>query len=695
MAMQSLSGIWVSKPLLRLLIPFVFGILMSHMLQFNFELLTYGVAFSISLVLAIIVERKAKQYHTRILSGYLFIVSLIFAAGVLYELNCLNQRANFYGHFSNPNQETTFQVLVDEEPVTVKMGQRMFAKVQYVYLDDKKTNAITVGRILIYLKQDSTHQLSLHYGDQLIIHSKISEISKPKNPGDFDYGQYLKLNKVYRVSYIDESKILSLKSNHGNWLKSKAIKVKQDFISNLLQFPFYDGVAGIIAALVTGDSGITDPDLKNKFAATGTLHVLAVSGLHVGIIFVLLTWLTRFIVRFKNGKVTQLIIILIVLWFYAFFTGFSPSVTRAATMFSLISLGQQFGRKVNTINILSASALVMLAYNPLQLFSVGMQLSFSALAGILILTPHLTKSYTFKNKWVHKGFQLMCASLAAQLFTLPFSLFYFHQFSTYFLIANLVAIPLISIIASISFISFFVGVIPIVQKGIWYILDFLVFSLNFFIEMVASLPFALFSFLPFDLFQFIVLILVLIVLTYIIELKSAKLFPLLVAGVVLILIWLPLKEVLMNEKSLTLFNHPKEIVFKLKSGIQASYYSINFDHSVNLLIENQFLKRVENRKFNQIGQNEKLFHIPQIGTFTWIDSLSSKNNIAHTDFLIIHNPLFSPDYFDKIPEYKQVIFTSKKYKYHKYNWLKYFKLKKQSVFEMSKEGFFRIDFKNE
>lgn len=694
MVAQSLSGIWVSKPLLRLLIPFISGILIGRAIQSNYELLLYSTGFTLTVVSAFIIEYKAKTIILRIASGYLFLLSLLFVGAFLFEINCFDQRSNFYGHYTQGQNETVFQVQIDEEPDNVKLGQRAFANVQQVFLNDQQKSIETIGRILLYFKNDSTQKQPFRYGDRIVLHAKISEFSKPKNPGDFDYGQYLILNKVYRVAYINSNQILSLQNNRGNWLKTQSLKLKHDFITNLTQFKFFDGVAGIVAALVTGDSGITDPDLKSKFAATGTLHVLAVSGLHVGIIYVLLTWITGFLVQSKNGKLIQLFTILLVLWLYAFFTGFSPSVTRAATMFSLISVGQQFGRKIYTINILSATAMIMLAYNPMQLYSVGMQLSFSALAGILILTPHLSKIYTFKNNWYNKAYQLMCASFAAQLFTLPFSLFYFHQFSTYFLIANLVAIPLISIIASISFISFFVGIFPIFQKAIWFVLDYFVHALNLFIDFVANLPFAVFTYIPFDSLQFTVLILGLIILVYMIEMKDNRMIFPIISCIVFIFIWLPVKEIVSNKSSILILHHSSKMVMKVKKGINTDYFSAHFDETIHKQIKQQLQNKVENWQFHAVDSNIQMIFVPQFGTFAWIDSLSRINNIPKSDFLIIHHPQFLPKDFDDLPRYKHVVFTAKKYNYHKYRWKKYFESINQPYFEMKNEGYFSLNLQN-
>jgi competence protein ComEC len=688
MVVQSLSGIWVSKPLLRLLIPFILGIIIGRVVKINHELLFYSTGFFLTLVIAFVIEFKAKTIKLRIASGYLFLFSLFFAGAFLFEVNSLDQRSNFYGHYIQHQSETIFQVQIDEEPDKVKLGQRAFAKVQQVFLDDQKESIETIGRILLYFKNDSTQKQSFQYGDRIILHAKISEFNRPKNPDDFDYGQYLILNKVYRVAYINGNQILSLQRNKGNWLKTQSLRLKQDFISNLTLFPFFDGVAGIVAAFVTGDSGITDPDLINKFAATGTLHVLSVSGLHVGIIYVLLTWMTSFIAVSLRGKLFQLAIILIILWLYAFFTGFFPSVVRSTIMFSLISLGNQFSRKVNSINILSASALIMLAYDPKQLFNLGMQLSYSALAGILILTPHLSQLYIFKNNWANKAYQLICASFAAQLFTMPFSLFYFHQFSNYFLFANLIAIPISSVVTSVAFVSFLVGFIPILQKVIWYVLDYLVYILNLSVDFFANLPFAVFNFIPFDLFQFTILIFSLLILIYTIEMKAYRLKKAIILSIILLIIWLPIKELVLNEKSVSVFHHHHHFIFKVKKGVFADYFG--FNDSNDEFIKKNLKTRIEKWSYHQIGKGSKIISVPNVGSFTCIDSLMYFNKIPQSDFLIIHNPSFSPNELENIPEYKQVIFTSKKYNYQKYMWLKFLKSKKQIVYEIKKNGIFQI-----
>jgi competence protein ComEC len=223
-----------------------------------------------------------------------------------------------------------------------------------------------------------------------------------------------------------------------------------------------------------GQRGDVPDELTNAYAHTGTIHVLAVSGLHVGAIYLLLSWLLVLFNRTKTLRIFRTLIILAVLWGYAVLTGLAPSILRATVMFSFIVIGDTIGRKTNLFNSLAASALFILCADAKAIFNIGFQLSYLAVAGIGLLYLPLYRLITIKNKLADYCWQLVSVSIAAQIATFALGIFYFHQFPNYFLLSNLIIVPLSILAVYAGIILFVVSPVPFISvwigKGLHYLL---------------------------------------------------------------------------------------------------------------------------------------------------------------------------------------------------------------------------------
>jgi len=209
------------------------------------------------------------------------------------------------------------------------------------------------------------------------------------------------------------------------------------------------------AALLLGERADVDKAVLKSYSDTGTIHIISVSGLHVGIIFLVLQHLFK-LVRVLKNELLKCALMILCIWFYAMLTGLPASVIRSACMISFYCIGKAINHQSNTINHVAASALFLLSIDTLYLFDVGFQLSYLAVLGILYLQKWISNWYQPKNKVMTYIWSTTSVSLAAQLFTLPLCWYYFHQFPNYFIIANLIAIPLssVALYASIGVLVF-------------------------------------------------------------------------------------------------------------------------------------------------------------------------------------------------------------------------------------------------
>lgn len=449
------------------------------------------------------------------------------------------------------------------------------------------------GKLLLNVKRDSVSK-ALQVGDVLSFDQHIVAIQNSKNPQVFDYKAYLKHKGIYaQVNLKDD--YLVVEHNHGLSVYASALRAR--IIAALQESGFKEKHIGLIQALLLGQKQNIDKDIYTTFADVGIVHILAVSGLHVGIIFLILKFVFNLLFSVKLRRVMTPFSTIICLWGFAFLVGFSPSVTRAVTMFSFFALRDVFMRKSNSINVLFLSAVVLLLYEPNYLFDVGFQLSYAAVFSILCLYPVFSKFYRFQYKIPQVFLDTIYVSLAAQIGVLPFQLFYFHQFPSLFLVANFIVIPFLGILVSgglLCIILALVGVLfePLVQIYSW-MLDMLLISTSW-LSNYSQFVFKDIYFTRTMFVALMVLVLVFIVmirrfkkLQILAFLSTAFVFSCIVVGESLNANRSLEFVVFQNYKSsLLAFKHTDRLtVFSMDASIDAQYYTLKNYRLLNAIKE--------------------------------------------------------------------------------------------------------------
>ncbi len=303
------------------------------------------------------------------------------------------------------------------------------------------TNRIVSGKILAYFKK-GVKISSINYGDELLIKNKLNEVGGARNPNQFNYKHYLNINQINSQVFLDSVSWQKTGVNSGNGLVAFSHRMRQKLYNYLSDNGIVGDQLKVASALLLGYRENLDKDLVKSYSSAGAMHVLAVSGLHVGILYLLLANLLKVFFKIKNSKIWIALILISILWFYALMTGMSASVMRSASMFTFIIIGDKIiDRKGSIYNTLATSALVLILINPYIIYQVGFQLSYSAVLGIVYVQPKLYKLIYVKNIFLQKVWAITCVSIAAQIATFPLSLHYFHQFPVYFFIINLIVIP--------------------------------------------------------------------------------------------------------------------------------------------------------------------------------------------------------------------------------------------------------------
>ncbi len=426
---------WQRYPLLRLFLALCSGILAT-----NFFVLPRLVWCSLgvgSLLLVIGASTRSLFFSYRF-RGLFGIGSLLlfFSLGICSSFLYLRQ-ANLP---SLPVFEETgvYRIQLTQAPVNKGYAWRVEAEVSRVDTFFSGTKA------LLYFRRDSNLKESPAYGDVYLYEGRFSALMPPQNPYEFDYKNYLNLRAVYVSASLSAGQIQRIKRDHTSLL-ARAIALRQYLLDKIESWQLPAEQQQVSKALLLGYRNEVEQDLLQAYAAVGAMHVLAVSGLHVGIVYLVLGKLLFFL-RKPKALLLKSFLLVLFLWFYAMLTGLSPSVVRAATMFSFVALGSSFRRNTSIYNTLLASAVILLLIKPTYLFEVGFQLSYLAVFGIVWLQPK------FEQLWRPRFFPLKLlwsiatVSVAAQIATFPLGLYYFHQFPGLFLLSNFIVIPLVSVL---------------------------------------------------------------------------------------------------------------------------------------------------------------------------------------------------------------------------------------------------------
>ncbi|WP_437921873.1 ComEC/Rec2 family competence protein [Sphingobacterium sp. LRF_L2] len=454
-----------------------------------------------SIVLTLFYKRLFKC-----LFPWLFSVALFLLGIVVIKQQQPHQQLTY---FKNQDADTLIGVIV-EEPVYKEKNVRFVVRVEGCLKHNISIPA--TGNVMLSVKSDQTDHRLFSYGDKLLFANRVAEVSKSYNPLQFDYREYLKRKNIDHQAYLTMGQLTKIDSNKASVIRKYTLNLRMAMLKKFQHVISDQRALDICAALVFGYRTNFDETTLAAFTNTGTVHILSVSGLHVGIVFYILNFLLRPVDRIKFGQHIRLSAILILIWMYVLLTGCAPSILRAGVMITFLLFANWGRRKSENVNTLFASASILLILDPFLLFDVGFQLSYLAVLGLFVFHPLLLKCFPTKRKFVKPISELLSVSCSAQLFTSPLAIFYFHQFPTYFLIANLfITIPstllmyvgLLLMLSPWNFLNIFLG------RGLVFLSHVTLEGL----EWIQKMPASVLSGLQLSSFELIVCFLLIFFLT--------------------------------------------------------------------------------------------------------------------------------------------------------------------------------------
>lgn len=510
---------WKRSVFIRLLPPLITGIILQWQIKLSDFFLNIGMLLCLLFLLFFFFIPISHRFRLAFFNAAVCFLLFIFVGATLtYNQNVRNSNHWFGRYYSD---SSALLVRSIEPPVIKEKSIKLLVSVSAVITG--RHVQFTNGRIILYIDRNIS-PASLKYGTKLLFKKTLQDIRNSGNPGAFDYRQYCFFQGITHQVYLGRKEFISLKETYRLPFQSFIFSLRQKIVSILRHYIKGEKETGLAEALLVGYKDDLDKSLVQAYSNTGVVHIIAISGLHLGLIYWLLVQLCKPLSRRKRIVWISPLIIISGLWLFSFLAGAQPSVLRSAVMFSCLALGNGLNRKTNIYNSLALSAFILLCYNPNWLWDTGFQLSYAAVLSLVIFMRSINNIVCWKSRLLNTIWKFNAVTLGAQILTVPLCIYYFHQFPVCFLLTNLVAVPLSSLILIGEIILIAISSIPIAAIITGQSISFLTKCMNWFIETVDALPFASWGNLQINLSQTIILFILIISFSYwLMERKSAGL----------------------------------------------------------------------------------------------------------------------------------------------------------------------------
>lgn len=509
--------------IIKLTICLVIGIVCAHYVHIEFLSILYA-TIGLVLFLGIYWIFLRNKIDRSVVFGLLTYLCMIGIGMISYSIQNEKLQPDHYTHL-NPSDNL--------KSITFKIEERLKPDLY----NDKYIVSVTAinaksssGKLLININRESITK-ALAVDDVIFTTSQLQVIQKPLNPHQFDYSAYLALKQVYRQLYLKQDELLLLSESKAS-IYGYADQLRTKINTKLIDAGFKSEALSIMNALLLGQRQTIDESIYNNYVNSGTIHILAVSGLHVGILLWILNFIFKPLLYLKYGHFLRPIILIAILWSFAIIAGLSPSVTRAVAMFSIISVAMHLKQPTNIYNTLVISAFLILLCKPAFLFAVGFQMSYLAVLGIVSVQPILYKLWKPKYAVFDKLWQIFTVTLAAQAGVIPISLFYFHQFPGLFFISNIVVIPFLGLILGFGLLVMALALLNILPNFMVIAYSYIIDSLNTFVAWAAQFEDFLFRDIPFTILQVIVSYFIIMTLVQVYKFINFKWITLSLIGII-------------------------------------------------------------------------------------------------------------------------------------------------------------------
>ena len=577
--------IWKEAPFIRLLIPFIGGIMVQW--YFEWPCLLYWSIITISIAFTFLFSfiNAFVRYRYYWVAG-VFINLLLFNCGTLFT---------YYGdnrHQQNRSNDllkhnSTLVVTLDE-PLSEKTNSfKANAVIKFICRNDSLIKSSE--RIIVYFEKDSSFK-EIHYNSRLVFSKPLLPIGYNGNPGAFNYQRYCALQGIYYQAYLKKRDFIVLPEKKEKLFNRYLFSSRQRIVDIIRKYVRGKKEAGLAEALLIGYKDDLDKILVQSYSNTGVVHIIAISGLHVGLIYWILNLLLYLLGRKRGMRWLKAALVIGGLWMFGFLAGGSASVLRSALMFTFIVTGENIGKKSGIYNSLAASAFLLLCYNPFWLWDAGFLLSYTAVLSIVIFMKRIYHWFFIQNKLLDLVWKMIAISVSAQILTTPLSIFLFHQFPNYFLVTNLVVVPLSSLILIAELILCAGYWIPLVANAVGWAVSWLITLMNGFVEHISLMPFSTLEGLQLSVAEVIIIYLAIVATSCWMFWKNRRSLIIAMIFLMCLVITRTASTVkALNQRLLIVYNIPHHRATELLYS-NSSYFIGDKEINENILLRNLYLK---------------------------------------------------------------------------------------------------------
>lgn len=601
--------------IIKLTIFLIVGILIGYYFSPSIYTSLVCVVISIVVMLLVYVIQK-KQFKQSFWFGVLVCLTTIQCGILTINVNNQTNFSNHYSHFISDTYNTAYSIKfrVNDVLKPSKFSNKYI--VDIITIDSTQV----IGKLLLNIKKDSNLQV-LSVDDTFFVKTNFKSINSPLNPGQFDYKHYLKKKYIYHQLFINTFDLIALNSNKTT-LFGIANNVRAFINSRLKSYSFKPKELAIINALFLGQRQDISKEIYTAYTNAGAVHILAVSGLHIGIILLILNFVFKPIERLKYGKLIKACILVFLLWSFAIIAGLSASVTRAVTMFSIITVSLNINRPTNIFNTLAISMFLILVVKPMFLFDIGFQLSYVAVFAIVCIDPLLYKVWQPKKWLLDKYWHTLTVTLSAQFGIIPLSLFYFHQFPGLFFLSNLIIIPLLGFILGFGILIIILAVMGFLPSFLAQCFGVIISSMNNVVSWISQQDAFLFQDISFSIFYvFTSYLLIITIIKFLYKPKFKNSIQVLLACIILQLVAIG-SSIYKPNNALVIFHKSKfSIIGKVVNNTLTVFHNLKTPAINNRIIKDYKTKHnlnyVEEHKLLPLYElhNTRLIVIDSFGIY--------------------------------------------------------------------------------
>ena len=661
----------------------ILGILLAKLITIStsYSFILAVIFTAITVLLYFILKKKKRFVFIYGVSTYL--TFLFFG---LFLTN-INEDLRDTSHFSHAINETpTSKIITFRVRETLKPNA--YSHRYYVNILNVNTKHVS-GKALLNIKKDSIHS-ALPIDAIYTTNVNLNKVKAPLNPDQFSYKNYLDKQQVHYQLYADHTTIFNLPHTSTS-LFGYAATFRNYINTQLTAYKYTKDQLSIINALILGQRQNITKAVYDNYTNAGAIHILAVSGLHVGIILLLLNLIFSPLERLKHGKTIKTIILLILLWTYALIAGGSASIIRATTMFSIVAIGINLKRPTNIYNTLAISVFVLLLIKPNFLFDVGFQLSYAAVIAIVSFQPILEQLWTPKYKLPKLLWQTLTVTIAAQFGIIPISLYYFHQFPSLFWLSNLIVIPFLSMILGLGLLVITLALLSVPKSFISDAFGLVIDWMNQFFGWISSQETFLILDIPFTVVQVVVSYVFIFTIYKLYHYKNYKWMRLTLVSIILIQLTYIHNYYQTEGNRFLVFHKNRSTIIGQKHDNRLTIYSDIENAESNTIVRSYAVKNALNtttsKPLNSVYKLKNNYVLV-------VDSLSvfDIKNKAIDYVLLTQSPKLNLERLIDSLQPKGIIADGNNYKSYINKWTTTCKKRKLPFYQTGKTGAFIIDY---